>query len=284
VTEMLVCLILWSKIMNSPQLIYGTAWKEGATTDLVKTALSLGFSGIDTANQPMHYQETLVGDALQDLFKKGLKRETLFLQTKFTPADGQDSRIPYDSSAALHDQVKQSFESSLEHLHTDYVDSYLLHGPYSHDGIGEADLEVWHAMEEIYRSGKAKSIGISNVDLSQLESLTSQAEIKPVVVQNRCYANQGWDKTVREFCQANDIIYQGFSLLTANPFVLEHATVKNIAERLKVTTAEVIFCFAIQIGMVVLTGTTDQRHMKADLETVDLVLTPDELQLIETIG
>jgi len=272
------------KAMTNPPLIYGTAWKEDATADLVKTALSLGFSGIDTANQPMHYQETLVGEALQQLFNEGLKRENLFLQTKFTPANGQDHRIPYDSSAALGHQVSQSFASSLQHLQTDYVDSYLLHGPYSHEGIGESDWEVWHALEAIYRSGQAKHIGISNVHIAQLENLTKNAEIKPMIVQNRCYADQGWDKLVREFCQANDIIYQGFSLLTANQLVLRHESVKSIAERLKVTAEQVIFCFAIQIGMVVLTGTTNPDHMKADLKTVDLVLTADDMHRIETIS
>ncbi|MDO8494746.1 MAG: aldo/keto reductase, partial [Deltaproteobacteria bacterium] len=96
-----------------PSLIYGTAWKENATTELVQTAVTAGFRAIDTANQPKHYQEALVGSALVTLAKQGITREQLFLQTKFTPADGQDHRIPYDPTTALKDQVWQSFNSSL---------------------------------------------------------------------------------------------------------------------------------------------------------------------------
>ena len=125
--------------MKIPSLIYGTAWKEDATADLVKAAISAGFNAVDTANQPRHYQEPLVGAALQSIFDGGIKREALFLQTKFTPVDGQDYRIPYDRTSDLTTQVKQSFANSLENLYTDYVDSYLLHGPYSTFGLGKSD-------------------------------------------------------------------------------------------------------------------------------------------------
>lgn len=82
-----------------PSFIYGTAWKENDTDVLVEKAISTGFSGIDTANQPKHYQESLVGEALLKLAKKGIDRKKLFLQTKFTPANGHDHRIPYNPSA-----------------------------------------------------------------------------------------------------------------------------------------------------------------------------------------
>ncbi|UCE64790.1 MAG: aldo/keto reductase, partial [Nitrospirota bacterium] len=147
--------------------MYGTAWKKDATAQLVQLAVSLGFRAIDTANQLIHYQEALVGEALKTLETKGVNRESLFLQTKFTPANGQDHRTPYDPSAALTTQVRQSFESSLNHLQTEYVDSYVLHGPYSRYGLGKADWEVWNAMEEIYKSGRTKMIGISNVNANQ---------------------------------------------------------------------------------------------------------------------
>lgn len=272
------------KKTDMPPFVYGTAWKEGATTRLVKAAISAGFTGIDTANQPKHYRESLVGDALAALSEEGIPRDTLFLQTKFTPADGQDHRIPYDPAGDLTTQVRRSFEVSLENLRTDYVDSYLLHGPYSWAGLGTSDWEVWHAMENICKSGKAGIIGISNVNIGQLAALTGKAEIKPMVVQNRCFASQGWDRTVREFCRANGIVYQGFSLLTANGFVLNDPGVARIARRLGKTAAQVILRFALQVGMVPLTGTTDERHMKEDLQALDFELTADEVEFIDKIG
>jgi diketogulonate reductase-like aldo/keto reductase len=267
-----------------PSFMYGTAWKKEATAQLVQLAVTAGFRALDTANQAMHYQEPLVGEALQALQKQGTSRESLFLQTKFTPASGQDHRMPYDPSADVTTQVKQSFASSVAHLHTDYVDSYVLHGPYSRWGLGPSDWEVWAAMEQLYRAGRTKMIGISNVTPEQLGVLCDRAEVKPMVVQNRCYAALGWDEPVRRFCRTHDIVYQGFSLLTANPGVLADPEVRAIARRLQVGPTQVIFRFAMQIGMLPLTGTTSVQHMKEDLAVEQFNLSPEELQLIEKVG
>jgi len=267
-----------------PSFMYGTAWKEAATTQLVQLAVASGFTAIDTANQLIHYQEALVGEALQALGKKGIERDTLFLQTKFTSVDGQDHRTPYDASADLTTQVRQSFDSSLTHLCTDYVDSYVLHAPFSRRGLGDADWEVWAAMEDIYRSGKTKMIGISNVSAGQLAQLCEQANVKPMVVQNRCYAALGWDKEVRDICQAHGIIYQGFSLLTANREVLIYPEIQKIAKRLGAGPAQIIFRFAMQIGMLPLTGTTSEQHMKEDLQAEQLTLSSQEIERIEKIA
>jgi diketogulonate reductase-like aldo/keto reductase len=267
-----------------PFFMYGTAWKENATTRLVQLAVASGFRAIDTANQLIHYQEALVGEALQALDKRGIKRDTLFVQTKFTSVGGQDHRTPYDASASLTTQVRQSFDSSLIHLCTDYVDSYVLHGPYSRRGLEEADWEVWAAMEGLYQSGKTKMIGISNVTAGQLRDLCEQANVKPMVVQNRCFAVLGWDKEVREICQTHGIVYQGFSLLTANRQVLADPEIRTIARRVGASPAQIIFRFAMQIGMLPLTGTTSQQHLEEDLQAEQLVLSAEEIQRIETIA
>lgn len=266
-----------------PKFIYGTAWKTESTTKLVKLAIASGFRAIDTANQPKHYSESLVGQALLELAKEGIPRQQLFLQTKFTSTNGQDEKIPYDPNADYETQVLTSFSNSLEHLHTDYVDSYLLHGPYTWPGLNDADWAVWHTMEKIYESGQAKSIGISNVNIEQLKLLVEHANIKPMMVQNRCYASTGWDKAVREFCKAHHIIYQGFSLLTANHEILQHKTIQMIAERLSKTPEQVIFKFAMEVGMVPLTGTSSREHMQQDLQLDLVTLTQDEVAAIETM-
>ena len=267
-----------------PSFMYGTAWKKEATARLVELAVDSGFTAIDTANQLIHYEEARVGEALQSLAQKGIEREALFLQTKFTSADGQDHRTPYDRSADLTTQVRQSFASSLGHLHTDYLDSYVLHAPFSRRGLGDADWQVWTAMEELYRSGKTKMIGISNVGAAQLQELCEQAKVRPMMVQNRCFAALGWDFQVRRICQAQGIIYQGFSLLTANREVLADAAIRSITERLGAGPAQVIFCFAMQIGMLPLTGTTSAQHIKEDLRSEQFELSAEELRQIETIA
>jgi diketogulonate reductase-like aldo/keto reductase len=218
------------------------------------------------------------------LAQQGVARDRLFLQTKFTPTNGQDHRTPYDASATLTTQVTQSFDSSLAHLHTGYLDSYVLHGPYQRQGLGAADWEVWAAIEELYRSGKTKMIGISNVTAEQLAQLCARAAVKPMMVQNRCYAALGWDKEVRELCRTHDIIYQGFSLLTANREVFADPGIRAIAQRLGTGLPQVVFGFAMQIGMLPLTGTTNPQHMKDDLQAEQLTLTAEDMQVIETIG
>lgn len=267
-----------------PSFMYGTAWKKEATSQLVRSAVASGFRAIDTANQLIHYREALVGEALRNLEQNGIKRDSLFVQTKFTPLGGQGGTSPYDPSADLTTQVRQSFDSSLVHLGTEYVDSYVLHSPYSRRGLGEADREVWSAMESIYQSGKTKMIGVSNITSGQLAQLCEQANVKPMVVQNRCFAALGWDKEVREICNARGIVYQGFSLLTANGEVFARPEVRAIANRLGAGLAQTIFRFAMQIGMLPLTGTTSEQHMKEDLQVERFELSDDEIRRIERIA
>jgi len=99
--------------VEMPKIIYGTAWKKERTTELVIQAVQAGFRGIDTACQPKHYAEERVGEALMPLKKEGVKREDLYIQTKFTPLAGQDpNNIPYDKNASLETQVADSFTRS----------------------------------------------------------------------------------------------------------------------------------------------------------------------------
>jgi diketogulonate reductase-like aldo/keto reductase len=270
--------------VSIPSFMYGTAWKKEATAELVQLAVRCGFTAIDTANQLIHYREALVGEALRSLEKEGRKRETLFVQTKFTPLDGQGGQAPYDASADLTTQVMQSFDSSLDHLRTDYIDSYVLHAPLSRRGLAADDWEVWAAMEALLRSGRTKMIGVSNITASQLAELCERAQVKPMVVQNRCFAAYHWDRQVRDICKTHGIVYQGFSLLTANREVLIYPEIQRIARRLSTGPAQVIFRFAMQVGMLPLTGTTSEQHMREDLQAERLVLSEQEVQRMEFIA
>jgi len=263
-----------------PTFIYGTAWKEDATAGLVRFALDAGFRGIDTANQRRHYHEAGVGQALADA---ALPRDDLFLQTKFTYLGGQDDRLPYDPRAPIATQVEQSFASSLQHLGVDRVDSYVLHGPSVAHGLDADDWEAWEAMARLHAAGRTRLLGVSNVNLGQLAYLLTRSSTKPAVVQNRCFAATGWDRAVRTFCREQGIVYQGFSLLTANREVLGDRRVHAIAARLGRTVPQVIFRFALQVGMTALTGTTSAAHMAEDLGIYEFELDPDEVQAIERL-
>jgi diketogulonate reductase-like aldo/keto reductase len=268
-----------------PDFLYGTAWKEDRTPALTELALRMGFRGIDTANQRRHYFEAGVGQGLAAAYRAGLvTRADLFLQTKFTYQGGQDHRLPYDPAADLSTQVAQSMASSLEHLGTDHVDSYVLHGPASGRGWSDADAEVWAAMVKERDAGRTRLLGVSNVSLRHLEQMAATGAEMPAFVQNRCFARLGWDRAVRAFCVERRIVYQGFSLLTANPEVLHHRLVAGIAARERATPAQVVFRFAQAVSMLPLTGTSSAEHMKQDLASHDLALSDDDVQTLESLA
>ncbi len=268
----------------APRLLYGTAWKADQTQRLTELAIQQGFRGIDTANQLRHYDEAAVGRAIATMLQSGVvKRNDLFLQTKFTFQASQDHRLPYDPSAPIAQQVEQSFANSLEHLGVDQIDSYFLHGPTTREDLVAADWEAWRAMESLHDAGRIRMLGASNLNLKQLKSLIQGARIRPQMLQNRCYAARGWDSQVRKYCASARVTYQGFSLLTANRDALAHPDLLSIAHRHNRSPSEIIFRFAREVGIIALTGTSNANHMRLDLQIDDFQLDVDEVTRIESL-
>ena len=265
--------------VKMPPIIYGTAWKKERTADLVEQAIQTGFRGIDTAGQPRHYDEALVGAALQSVSSQGIARKDLFVQTKFTPIDGQDPQnVPYDRHSPIAEQVAQSFETSQKNLQTDYVDSLVLHSPVA---PYSRMMTVWRAMQQIYETGGARQLGISNCyQVELLQALDDDAEVKPAVVQNRFYRDTGYDADLRRWCADHGIIYQSFWTLTANPHILASDTVQTIARKYNQTEAQIFFRYLSQSGIVPLTGTCSEQHMREDLSIFAFELSDEELARI----
>lgn len=266
--------------VRMPRIIYGTAWKQERTAALVEQAIEIGFRGIDTACQPKHYNEAGVGEGIAACLTRGLERAELYLQSKFTPLNGQDPlRVPYDAKANLSEQVAQSFKASLKNLQTSYLDCLVLHSPLANQ---REMLKVWQAMESIFHDGGAKQLGISNCyDLNQLEELYRTAEVKPAVLQNRFYADTHYDRNLRAFCNQHGIIYQSFWTLTANPKVLAHATLQNLAAKYHRSAAQVFYRYLTQTGIIPLTGTSSIEHLREDLAIFEFELTGDECAAVE---
>lgn len=257
-----------------PHMIYGTAWKKEKTADLVTKAVKYGFRAIDTACQPRHYHEVGVGEALKRLMEEGFNRQDLFIQTKFTPINGQDPfNIPYDKNAPLSDQVAQSFEASKKNLGVSYIDSLLIHSPL--ESIGQT-LIAWKAMESIHHRGEVKQIGLSNCyDLEALKMLYEAATVKPTILQNRFYVDTGYDGEIRKWCKEQKVVYQSFWTLTASPQILSSELVQKAAETHQKTAPQIVFRVLIDIGVVPLTGTTSDQHMKEDLAVSNFNLPKD---------
>ena len=265
-----------------PNMIYGTAWKKENTSRLVEEALLSGFKAIDTACQPKHYREDLVGVGLETAFNQGIKREDIFIQTKFTPIDGQDkNNMPYLSSDDLQTQLEKSFIKSKENLKVDFIDSYLIHSPFNpiKDLVG-----IYRTMEEFVTSGEVGQIGICNCyDLKLLIYLYAIAKIKPKVVQNRFYADSNYDKEIRDFCKQKDITYQSFWSLTANPHILVSKEVSTLTSKYDKTKEQIFYKFLNQINIIPLNGTTSKVHMLEDLSIDDFKLDVNEIDSIKKL-
>jgi diketogulonate reductase-like aldo/keto reductase len=264
-----------------PTILYGTAWMEEQTAEMTRLAIAAGFDGVDSANQRRHYREIEVGEALSMAFEHGLcDRKNFFVQTKFTYAQAQDESLPYDREACFTTQVHQSLEQSLLQLKTSYVDSYVLHGPSSARALSPSDWEVWRAMEVLQQQGKTKMIGVSNFSLRQLKEIYTYADVKPAVIQNRCSAERGWDRDIREYCRANAIRYQGFSLLSANREELERAEIRRSSKERRRSPAQIVLGAAMQAGVVPILGTKDPVHMRDALACAEFTLNELELDLL----
>lgn len=268
--------------LNIPAIIYGTAWKKADTQRLVRTAIGLGFRGIDTACQPKHYNEAGVGAALAESLEDELARSDLYLQTKYTSVSGQDAKtIPYDPNAPLAEQVAQSFAVSLQNLKSTYVDCLVLHSPLA---SVKKTMEVWRAMESLVAAGGARHLGISNCyGLDDLEALYDSADIKPAVVQNRFYADTRYDREIRAFCRKQRIAYQSFWTLSANPHLLANGIVTALASKYVRTPAQILFRYLSQSGVVPLTGTRSEAHMREDLAIFEFELAGPECEAIDAI-
>jgi diketogulonate reductase-like aldo/keto reductase len=266
--------------VSVPRIIYGTAWKKADTARLVTLAVQSGFCGIDTACQPKHYDEAGVGAGVAAGLREGLTRADLYLQTKFTSLSGQDpDRIPYDRGATLPRQVAQSVGVSLKNLQTDYLDCVLLHSPMP--SLTQTQ-SAWRALEAFIDTGQVRRLGISNCyRLDDLESLYESARIKPAVVQNRFYADTNYDRHVRAYCDQKQIIYQSFWTLSANPQLLAHQCIGTPADAHKRTPAQILFRYLTQIGIVPLTGTKSEVHMRDDLSIFDFTLSNAEQSAID---
>ncbi|KAJ4131176.1 hypothetical protein NW768_006718 [Fusarium equiseti] len=258
---------------SMPRLVYGTAWKKDRSADLVYTALKYGFRGVDTAGQPKHYNEKGVGQGVQRAIKDGIiKRQGLFLQTKFSPPGNQAENAPYDFNAPVADQVHQSMQSSLKYFAVEgeesYFDSVLLHSPLR---TMEDTITAWKTLET-YVPHKIRNLGISNTTLPILQALNDAVTVKPSVVQNRFYPDTRFEVELRAYCRQQDIAFQSFWTLSANPRLAVSKPVKLVAEKAGVEPVAAYYALVLGLdGVTVLDGTTTESHMKDDLEGVEKI-------------
>lgn len=264
--------------LRMPPMIYGTAWKTERTAGLVSQAIAAGFRGIDVACQPKHYNEPGVGEALSQVFASGaIKREELFLQTKYTAIGGQDpARVPYDVSAPIEQQVEQSLACSLRNLGVSYIDSVLLHSPLPTHAL---TMRAWRVLEKAVEAGTVRQLGISNTGLPQLQQLYTDAVVKPSVVQQRFHAPTGFERDMRAWCQTQGVAFQSFWTLSANNKpgqVMQSPTFLQLCRSHDLTPQELFYRFVMTVGICPLNGTTDQEHMASGMALLEMGPLPDK--------
>ncbi|KAG8674365.1 hypothetical protein FPOAC2_00380 [Fusarium poae] len=256
-----------------PKLIYGTAWKKEMSADLVYTALKYGFRGVDTAGQPKHYDEKGVGQGFQRAIRDGIiKREGVFLQTKFSPPANKAENAPYDFDAPVVDQVHQSMQFSLKYFTIEgeepYFDSVLLHTPL---GTMDETITAWKTLET-YVPRQIRNLGISNTTLPILKALNDAVTVKPSIVQNRFYSETHFEVELRAYCRRQNIAFQSFWTLTGNPELAVSNPVRVIAQNAGVAPVAAYYALVLGLeGISILDGTSTESHMRDDLEGIEKV-------------
>ncbi|PQP88469.1 aldo/keto reductase [Paenibacillus sp. AR247] len=251
-----------------PKLGLGT-WllDDEQAAQAVRDAVSLGYRHIDTAQAYMN--EAGVGEAIRTC---GVAREELFITTKVA------------AEAKSYDAVTQSIHESLAKLGLEYIDLLIIHSPQPWTEFREKkryfeeNKEVWKAMEDAYRTGKVKAIGLSNFLQDDIENILAGCEIKPMVNQILAHVSNTPLELI-EFCQKNDILVEAYSPI-AHGAILDNTEVKAIADKYGVSVAQLCLRYDIQLGLVVLPKTANPDHMRNNAE-LDFVISDADMETLK---
>ncbi|OXL83271.1 glyoxal reductase [Paenibacillus sp. SSG-1] len=232
--------------------------------EAVKAAVKHGYRSIDTA--AVYANETSVGQGIREaLADSGLKREDLFVTSKVWNAD-----LGYDSTIA-------AYETSLKKLGLDYLDLYLIHWP-----VAGKYKEAWRAMEQLYKDGRVKSIGVSNFQVHHLEDLMKDAEIVPVINQVEFHPMLT-QKELRDFTKQHNIQLEAWSPLMQGE-LLNHPLLKEIAEKYGKSIAQVILRWDLQHGVVTIPKSTKEHRIVENASLFDFELSQEDMDRIDGLN
>jgi len=235
----------------------------------VRDAVSNGYRHIDTAQAYMN--EASIGEGIRS---SGVEREELFITTKVA------------AEAKTYEEVTESIDESLTKMGLDYIDLLIIHSPQpwtefrEENRYFEENKKAWKAMEDAYKAGKVKAIGLSNFLQDDIENILSSCEIKPMVNQILAHvSNTPLD--LIEFCQKNDILVEAYSPI-AHGAVLDNKEVKVIADKYGVSVAQLCLRYDIQLGLAVIPKTANPDHMRINTE-LDFVISDADMEILKNV-
>ncbi len=237
---------------------------------VVKTALELGYTHIDTAQA--YGNEQGIGDALKEL---GVDRSKLYITTKV--------QAEYKTYKA----AKKSIDKSLKKLGVDYIDLILIHSPEpwlvfrrTKKNYFKENLEVWRALEEAYKEGKVKAIGVSNFRIRDIENILNNCEIKPSVNQVLCHVGQTPFELI-DYCKKNNILVEAYSPI-AHGEANRIQEVNNIASKYNKSFAQICLRYCLQLGLVVLPKASSREHLASNLD-IDFVISDKDMEVLKKV-
>ena len=240
---------------------------DGCGTDGLKLALEAGYRYFDTAS--FYGNEELIAQAIKEA---GVKREDMFLTSKAWKCD-----MGYEN-------VKKAFEVSLKKLDTDYLDLYLIHWPLPEAGYKnwrQLDIDTWRALEELYKEGKVRAIGLSNFLPHHIENILQNAEVVPAVNQLEFHPGFTQEVAVR-YCQEKGICVQAWSPL-GRKRVLEHQLLLELAEKYGVSAAQICIRYAVQRQVIPLPKASTIERMKENQDVFGFEISEEDMYRIGTM-
>ena len=235
----------------------------------VRDAVSNGYRHIDTAQAYMN--EAGIGEGIRS---SGVEREELFITTKVA------------AEAKTYEEVTESIDESLTKMGLDYIDLLIIHSPQpwtefrEENRYFEENKEAWKAMEDAYKAGKVKAIGLSNFLQDDIENILSSCEIKPMVNQILAHVSNTPLELI-EFCQKNGILVEAYSPI-AHGAVLGNEEVKVIADKYGVSVAQLCLGYDLQLGLAVIPKTANPNHMKNNAE-LDFVISDADMEILKNV-
>jgi len=250
-----------------PEIGFGTWQTTESVFNTVKTALDAGYRHIDTAD--IYGNEAEIGQALEE---SGIPRSELYITTKIW------------NSNRSYLGVKQSVENSLAKLKTNYIDLLLIHWPANERQFAnwrEINAETWKAMEEVYRSGVVKTIGVSNFMISHLEALLESAEVIPAVNQIEFHPGYTQQETV-DYCKEEGIVIEAWSPIGSGR-LLKDETLNEMANKYGVSPAILCIQFCLQCGVVVLPKSENPENIKSNLHFERFKIDEEDLKKLKNL-